>query len=123
MPALGQLACYVQGPCTWPLMEYGTVYGDRKVATYVCIPKKPTPFTIRFMTTGYIAPGLSVWVYVDGVRQCNRNWLDFYPSGRYQTHRPESNEIATTLQQGEKGLQDGTFLARSWYFGKVNKGM
>lgn len=114
MPHHNLLSCFVEiGESTTRLREYGTTYYDRTVETYVAIPSKRTPFSIRLSTTGYVAPGLAVYVFIDSVYQTNRNRRGADPSdGRLEFH----------LGQKEDLLKDGRVIARGWWFEKLNIG-
>jgi hypothetical protein len=114
MPTSGLLSCSMEiGQSTARLREYGTTYSDRTVETYVAIPSKPTPFSIRVKSTGYIAPGLAVYVYIDSVYQTNRN-----KRGATREH----GELEFHLGQKEDLLRDGRVIARGWWFEKLNIG-
>lgn len=114
MPNHGLLSCAIEiGDSCTRLREYGSSYFNRTVETYVAIPSKPTPFSIRLLTNSYIAPGLSIWVYVDGMYQTNRNKRGAEPpDGKLEFH----------LGQKEDLLKDGRVIARGWWFEKLNIG-
>jgi hypothetical protein len=114
MPTHGLLSCVVEiGETNTRLREYGTTYFNRTVETYVAIPGKPTPFSIRLSTNSYVAPGLSIWVYIDGVYQTNRNKRGAVPS---------DSKLEFHLGQKEDLLRDGRVIARGWWFEKLNIG-
>ncbi|KAL9030571.1 MAG: hypothetical protein Q9196_001332 [Gyalolechia fulgens] len=120
MPSLKQLTCYVEwsasGP-DLPLQEYGTTYSDGLVETYIAIPPVPTPFAIRLKSDGYIAPGLSMFVYIDGVYQCNRGRNNLkIPDSITQKHQ---TNIDFVVRQKEEPLGGGGFFGRQWIFGKL----
>ncbi|KAL9005778.1 MAG: hypothetical protein Q9188_001444 [Gyalolechia gomerana] len=122
MPSLKQLTCNVEcsapGP-SLPLQEYGTTYSDGLVETYIAVPPVPTPFAIRLKSDGYIAPGLSMFVYIDGVYQCNR--------GRSNLKIPDSTtqkrqtNIDFVVRQKEEPIRGGSFFGSQWIFGKLEE--
>jgi hypothetical protein len=120
MPSYGLLDCVIElGNSDLRLREYGTVYHDRTVETYVAIPSQPTPFGIRLNAHGYIAPGLSLFVYIDGIYQTNRNKHGLLPP---TADNPASADIEFRLGKKEDILKDGHVIAREWWFEKLNIG-
>ena len=119
MPALKHLTCCLEWTGSKvPLKEYRTTYSDGRVETFVPIPSIPTPFSVRLRSHGYIAPGLAMFVYMDGDYQCNRNRRNLkIPDGN--TPRRDT-EINFNVRQKESLLEDGTFAAREWRFEKLN---
>lgn len=120
MPTLKQLTCSVEwsasGP-SLPLSEYGTAYFDGLVETYVALPAIPTPFSIRLKSDGYIAPGLSLFVYIDGEYQCNRGRNNLQiPTG---TSPKKQTEVDFVVRQKEEPLPGGGFIGRQWRFGSI----
>ena len=119
MPTLRQLICQIEWADTAAaFQEYGTVYGDGLVETYIAVPNIPQPFTISVMSRGYIAEGLAVLIYIDGEYQCNRNRLGLKPPRRGQSR--DESEIVFRLRQKEKAIGDGTFIGRDWRFDSHN---
>lgn len=121
MPTLKQLTCSVEwsGSGT-PLQEHSTTYVDGFVKTFIAIPSMPTPFSIRLRSSGYIAPGLAMFVYMDGVYQCNRNRHNLkIPDGM---SKREKTEVNFHVRQKEEMMPDGTFRAQEWRFQKVDVG-
>ena len=121
MPTLKQLTCNLEwtGSGT-PLTEYQTAYSDGFVETYVAVPSIPTPFSVRLRSHGYIAPGLAMFVYMDGQYQCNRNRRNLrMPDG---TSSRKHTEINFHVRQKEDMLEDGTFIGKEWRFEKLNVG-
>ncbi|KAI4086383.1 MAG: hypothetical protein LQ344_007608 [Seirophora lacunosa] len=118
MPTLKQLICTVEwsasGP-NLPLQEYRTAYSDGLVETYIAIPPVPTPFSIRLKSDGYIAPGLSMFVYIDGQYQCNRgrNKLKIPTSATLQ----QQTNVDFVVRQKEEPIAGGGFIGRQWMFG------
>lgn len=114
MPHRDLLSCFVEiGESTSRLREYGTTYHNRTVETYVAIPSKPTPFSIRLSTNGYVAPGLAVYVFIDGIYQTNRN---------RRGATLEHGKLEFHLGQKEDLLKEGRVIARGWWFEKLNIG-
>ncbi|MCJ1305837.1 hypothetical protein MMC08_008654, partial [Hypocenomyce scalaris] len=119
MPTLKQLTCNLEwtGSGT-PLTEYQTAYSDGFVETFVAVPSIPTPFSVRLRSHGYIAPGLAMFVYMDGQYQCNRNRRNLrMPDG---TSSRKHTEINFHVRQKEDMLEDGTFIGKEWRFEKLN---
>lgn len=125
MPPLKQLACSIElGGNNVPMEEYGTRYGDGHVETFVAVPSKEVNFSIHLTSDRYIAPGLAMFVYIDGQYQCNRNrgglviFEQDTPTKHYQ--------IDFRVRQREERRReqaDGTFLARDWTFHALDTGM
>jgi len=121
MPSLKDIECSIELAGTYEkLHEYGVSYSDGVVEAYIPIPVMPKPFTVHLTSAGYVAPGLAMFVYIDGVYQCNRN--------RQGLIVPDGNEsLARTLvdfrvRQKEETRYDGTFMGREWNFEKLNVG-
>lgn len=120
MPTHGLLSCAIElGESCVRLQEYGTTYHDRTVETYVAIPSKSSPFSIRLTSSDYIAPGLAVYVFIDGTYQTNRNKCGLVPPG---SEDPGSSKVEFHLGQKENLLKDGRVIARGWWFEKMNVG-
>ena len=122
MPTLKQLTCSVEWESTSvALQEFRTTYSDGYVETYIVVPHNPTPFSIHLQSNGYIAPGLSMFVYMDGVYQCNRL--------RRNLRMPEDDspkhhtEIDFRVRQKEQMLSNGKFFGMAWNFNRVNIGL
>jgi hypothetical protein len=121
MPAHGLLSCSIElGESKLRLREYGTTYHNRTVETYVAIPSQPSPFGICFSTHGFIAPGLALFVFIDGVYQTNRNKRGLKQPA---IDNPTSANFKVRLGQKEDLLRDGRVIARGWWFEKLNIGM
>ena len=74
MPLLRDLNCSIElSDNQEPLQELGTVYGDGLVETFVPVPKKQQTFTVHLSSKNFIAPGIAMYVFIDGIYQCNRN--------------------------------------------------
>ena len=123
MPTLGLLNCQLEwgvGGTREAFKEYAPKYGDAWVETYVAIPDEPQPFCMRFQSTGYIAEGLAIIVYIDGVYQCNRNRIGLKPEKRGR-HTDKSTVFFRTCQSETK-TAEGEFKANRWRFDKHNIG-
>lgn len=121
MPTLKHLTCHVEwSSSNIPLEEYNTTYTDGYVSTYIAIPSTPTPFSIHLTSHGYIAPGLAMFVYMDGVYQVNRNRrnLKIPGEGTKRSH----TEVDFRVRQKEELLWDGSFEGKEWRFEKANIG-
>ena len=121
MPSLKQLTCTVEcegSPS--PLDEIQTVYSDGFVETYIVVPDGPTPFSVHLRSNGYIAPGLSMFVFMDGVYQCNRNRRKLRTEEKAKTK--SQTEVAFVVRQKEQILKDGYFVGRPWRFNRLNAG-
>lgn len=118
MPTSGLLECAIElGHSNLRLREYGTTYYDRTVETYVAIPSQPTPFGIRLNSYGYLAPGLSIYIFIDGVYQTNRNKRGLKPP---DIDKPDSANVAFQVGHKEDLLKEGRVIARGWWFEKLN---
>ena len=115
MPTLKQLTCSIE--LTNPhhsLPEFGTAYADSQVSTFISIPSADHCFAVHLTSEGYIAPGLAVFVYIDGVYQCNRNRRNLHPPG--ENGLGAKCEVDFHLKQKEERCDDGTFLCMGWRF-------
>ena len=122
MPTLKQLTCSIDwGDPPQPLTEYKTAYSDGAVETHVAVPSLASPFSVRLRSNGYIAPGIAMFVYMDGIYQCNRN--------RQNLRIPDSSttklqtEIDFRVRQKEEMLPDGAFVGKQWVFEKLSTGI
>ena len=122
MPPLRNLVCQVEwdSPDDLPLQEYKIAYRDGHVESYLAIPRNPTRFAIHLTSHGYIAPGLAMYVYINGEYQCNRN--------RHRLRIPaegvarEDCEVDFRLRQKEHSGPDGIWKGEQWRFEKVTQG-
>ena len=122
MPTLKHITCNVEWASTnSPLQEHQTTYTDGYVETHIAVPPLPTAFCIHLQSSGYIAPGLAMFVYIDGVYQCNRNRHNLKTPDK-ATSRSQT-EISFRVRQKEERRSDGTFEGKQWRFEKVNIGM
>ncbi|KAI9876304.1 MAG: hypothetical protein M1830_006809 [Pleopsidium flavum] len=119
MPVLKHLTCNIEwAGSEVALKEYNTAYSDGFVQTYVAIPPISTAFSVHLKSNGYIAPGLAMFVYMDGVYQCNRNRRNLkVPDG---TMSRRYTEVDFRVRQKEEKLEDGSFLGKEWRFEKLN---
>lgn len=119
MPTLKQLTCNVEWELSQtPLQEFQTTYSDGYVETYLAVPELPTPFSIHLQSNGYIAPGLSIFVYIDGVYQCNRNRQNLKIPDENTTKK--QTEVNFRVRQREQMSENGTFYGKPWKFERVN---
>ncbi|KAL2365748.1 hypothetical protein RJZ56_001349 [Blastomyces dermatitidis] len=117
MPTLKQLSCQIEwAGSNVPFKEYGTTYGDGFVECYIAIPNSSTPFSINLRSSGYIAPGLAMFVFMDGVYQCNRNRDDLRPIPRSLEEIRKFRDISFRVRQREQRLPDGEWIGRHWRF-------
>lgn len=146
MPTLKQLNCHIEhSHSKVPLPESGTTYGDGIVQTFVAIPTPvspssipiPSPFSIRLQSNGYIAPGLAMFVFIDGVYQCNRNRADlvwdprdigarnnnrWMGNGSEGGNRNGVRGVDFRVRQKEEKREDGTWAGRPWRFEEFTTG-
>ncbi|KAI4611118.1 hypothetical protein J4E83_008061 [Alternaria metachromatica] len=119
MPSLKDLNCAIElSGSQQALREFGTIYGDGFVETFVPVPNKPQSFSIHLTSNKFIAPGVAIFVYVDGVYQCNRNRQDL------KLRKPSDSRslVDFRVRQKEERQKDGSMIAREWAFDKLNIG-
>lgn len=117
MPSLKDVTCSIELPQSkQTLREFGTAYSDGVVETFVAVPSELNKFAIRLTSNGYIADGLAMYVYIDGVYQCNRNRLDM------KELAAKGKRLEFLVRQKEEKQKDGRIIAREWTFGKLNIG-
>ncbi|KAI4708821.1 hypothetical protein J4E89_006222 [Alternaria sp. Ai002NY15] len=117
MPSLKDLNCAIElSGSQQALREFGTIYGDGFVETFVPVPNKPQSFSIHLTSNKFIAPGVAIFVYVDGVYQCNRNRQDL------KLRKPSDSRslVDFRVRQKEERQKDGSMIAREWAFDKLN---
>lgn len=121
MPSLKQIECSIElGTSHTKLHEYGAQYSDGHVEVYIAVPDTDVPFTIRIRTKGYIAPGISFFVFMDGKYQCNRNKVGAkIPAPGVL---PQEYEMEFRLRQKEEKTDVGGFVGREWSFAKLDTG-
>lgn len=121
MPHLKQLTCSIElTPTNTKLEEYGTTYGDGHVSTYIAVPTHQRTFNIHLTSDGYIAPGLAMFVYIDGAYQCNRNRRGLLEPGEGVPN--EGSQVEFRVRQKEERQADGGFVGRDWSFHALNTG-
>jgi hypothetical protein len=121
MPTLKNLSCHIQWADTnTPFTEYGTVYGDGVVETFIAVPNKPQRFNVRLTSKGFIYEGLAAVLFIDGTYQCNRNRVNLIPAKKGIPR--ERTEIDFIMRQKEKAMGDGVYLGREWRFDDHNVG-
>ena len=121
MPTLKQITASLElGPNGAKLKEYGHRYTDGGVEAFIAVPETDLPFHIHVTSSGYIAPGLAAYVYMDGEYQCNRN------RQRLQIPAPgmasKEFEVDFNMRQKEEKSADGLFVAREWTFSRLKTG-
>lgn len=121
MPRLKDIKCSIElPPENEPLPEYHSVYTDGLVETYVAIPQEPRAFNIHVTSEGFIARGLAVFVFIDGVYQCMRFRGDLVEED--YGSQPQDTEVDFRFRQKEEKVKDDRFIAREWRFDKLNVG-
>ncbi|QRC98235.1 hypothetical protein JI435_043200 [Parastagonospora nodorum SN15] len=117
MPTLKDLKCSIElSESQRALQEFGTTYGDGCVETFVPVPSKPQAFSIHLTSDKFIAPGISMYVFVDGVYQCNRNRQDL----KLRKSSDSRSVVDFRVRQKEEKQKDGSMIAREWKFEKLN---
>jgi hypothetical protein len=121
MPTLKQISCSLElGSTNTKLKEYKHTYLDGGCEVYVAVPDTDIPFHIRVTSTGYIAPGLAAYVFIDGRYQCNRNRQGL--SLPTDDTSPADYEVDFKLRQKEENTVGGLFVAREWSFAQLRAG-
>ncbi|KAF3051525.1 hypothetical protein E8E11_007397 [Didymella keratinophila] len=117
MPLLKDLNCSIElSGDSEPLQELGTVYGDGSVETFVPVPKKQQTFTVHLSGRNFIAPGIAMYVFIDGVYQCNRNRQDM----KLRKPLDRRSLVDFKVRQKEERQKDGSMIAREWTFEKLD---
>ncbi|KMP09843.1 hypothetical protein CIRG_09076 [Coccidioides immitis RMSCC 2394] len=124
MPTLKQLTCHVEwAPTDIPFKEYGIAYGDGTVESYIAIPSTSSPFSVSLKSNGYIAPGLAMFVFMDGVYQCNRNRDDLIATEGKPREKAKGDRgkgarkgVNFRVRQKEEMRGDGKWIGRPWRF-------
>ncbi|KAJ4409048.1 hypothetical protein N0V91_002863 [Didymella pomorum] len=116
MPLLKDLNCSIElSDVSEPLQELGTVYGDGSVETFVPVPKKQQTFTVHLSGRNFIAPGIAMYVFIDGVYQCNRNRQNM----KLRKPLDRRSLVDFKVRQKEERQKDGSMIAREWTFEKL----
>lgn len=120
MPSLKDLTCSIElSDGHEPLEEIGTTYDDGSVSTFVPIPKnKAQAFTVHLTSSKFIAPGLALFVFIDGIYQCNRNRQDL----KLKTPPSRRSLVDFRVRQKEERQEDGSMVAQEWTFEGLRKG-
>ncbi|KAI5255713.1 hypothetical protein E4T42_01848 [Aureobasidium subglaciale] len=119
MPSLKQLTCSIElGSTHTKITEYGKNYGDGLVTSYIAVPSEAVNFSIHLTSHGYAAPGLAMFVYMDGQYQCNRNRRGLILPGKGV--KDGQFEVDLRVRQKESKQSDGSFLGRDWTFHGLN---
>jgi hypothetical protein len=117
MPTLKDLTCSIElSDNQRALKEFGTVYGDGSVETFVPVPSKPQSFSVHLTSNKFVAPGLAMYVYIDGIYQCNRNRQDL----KLRKESDSRSLVDFRVRQKEEKQKDGSMIAREWRFEKLN---
>lgn len=124
MPSLKDLTCSIElSNPSHSLQEYGTTYKDGCVETFVAVPTEAKPFAVRLTSSAYIAEGLAMYVFIDGVYQCNRNRRSLQNQHSSENPLDRRALVNFLVRQKEEKQKDGEMLAREWTFEKLNIGM
>ncbi|KAI9809020.1 MAG: hypothetical protein M1825_002309 [Sarcosagium campestre] len=121
MPKLKQLTCQLEWEDHEVLPEHAMSYCDGFVQCYVAVPAEPRHFYVHLMSTGYVAPGLAMFVFMDGVYQCNRNRHNLKLPAI--ANKKSDTEVDFRVSQKEEIGADCTFLAREWRFQPLHIGV
>lgn len=117
MPTLKDLTCSIElSDKQRALQEFGTIYNDGSVETFVPVPSKPQSFSVHLTSNKFVAPGLAMYVYIDGVYQCNRNRQDL----KLRKASDSRSLVDFRVRQKEEKQKDGSMIAREWRFEKLN---
>ena len=117
MPHLKDLDCSIELlDSLRTLQEFGTTYGDGFVETFVPVPSRPQSFSVHLTSAKFIAPGISMYVFVDGVYQCNRNRQDL----KLRKGSESRSLVDFRVRQKEEKQENGSMIAREWKFEKLN---
>ena len=121
MPVCKQIHAHIEvGPSNTRIKEYGHRNNDGHVECFIAVPDTDMPFTINLWTEGYIAPGLAVWVFMDGKYQSNRNKINMQLP--VDDVSPSQYEANFRFRQKEEKMSDGSFVAREWTFAELKGG-
>ncbi|QIW98157.1 hypothetical protein AMS68_003675 [Peltaster fructicola] len=114
MPTLRGIECTIE-LADAPLNEHHTRYRDKYVECYIAAPDSDYSFTIHATSSEYIGEGLSVFVFIDGDYQCNRN-VPMPPRTASNVRSSAALTAEFRLRQKEEKLSDGSFVGREWSF-------
>ncbi|KAF2847910.1 hypothetical protein T440DRAFT_537824 [Plenodomus tracheiphilus IPT5] len=117
MPSLKDLNCSIElSNSQQTLQEFGTTYGDGFVETFVPVPSISQSFSVHLTSNKFIAPGIAMYVFIDGVYQCNRNRQDL----KLRKTSGSRSLVDFRVRQKEEKQKDGSMIAREWKFEKLN---
>jgi hypothetical protein len=123
MPSLQGLHCSIElADSQQRLREYGTEYDDGIVETFIAVPSEPKEFAIRLESSVFIAEGLAMYVYIDGVYQCNRNRRGLEDRSGQAKPLGRHSLVNFLVRQKEERQKDGSYIARPWTFASLNIG-
>jgi hypothetical protein len=114
MPTLKDINCSIElSESQRTLQEFGTTYGDGFVETFVAVPSKPQSFSIHLTSKKFIAPGISMYVFVDGVYRNRQNL-------KLRKGSDSRSVVDFRVRQKEEKQKDGSMIAREWKFEKLD---
>ncbi|PSN63108.1 hypothetical protein BS50DRAFT_648548 [Corynespora cassiicola Philippines] len=116
MPSLKGLNCFIELTAQKKLQEFGTFYNDGLVEAFIPVPEESSSFVVRLTSSEFIAPGLAVYVFIDGVYQCNRNRQNL----KLRQPLDRQSLVDFCLRQKEEKQPDGTMIARDWTFERLS---
>ncbi|CAO2656854.1 Nn.00g056570.m01.CDS01 [Neocucurbitaria sp. VM-36] len=103
MPSLKDLTCSIElSDSQKALQEFGTIYKDGIVETFVAVPSRPQSFSVHLTSDKFIAPGLSMQELKLRKPPDSRSLVDF------------------RVRQKEEKQKDGSMVAREWTFEKLS---
>lgn len=115
MVKFNSLKCTLEvGQPPSPLSEYGTVYGDGVVETYAALPTSPGTFSVCLTASDPLVSGLAMFVFVDGVFHCNRNYVSLTSD--------TIDKVEFRVRQKEERFEASRSISREWSFEAVNAG-
>ncbi|KAL1979339.1 hypothetical protein VTN96DRAFT_6189 [Rasamsonia emersonii] len=125
MPTLQNLICHVEqiGTEKSPFNEYAVSYGDRVVESYIAVPPGSTPFAISLKSNCFIFEGLSMFVFIDGLYQCNRNRCGLSLPDACAVTSDASQRRASVefrVRQKEEYLPTGECVGKAWSFAPLD---
>lgn len=120
MPTLKNLTCHVEnGRTNLPLEEWCTFYHGNLVECYIAVPENNEQFSVHLISDDFISPGLAMFVFIDGVHQCNRNRRDLVQPG--ENAKSSGSTVDFRVRQQEERMDDELFLGRQWTFKELKK--
>jgi hypothetical protein len=123
MPSLKDLHCSIEiGRSQQVLQEHGTTYGDGLVETFVAVPTSPKRFSVHLVSSAYVAEGLAMYVFIDGIYQCNRNRRCVKDKVKRGQIVNRHSLVDFRVRQKEEKQKHGSMVAREWTFEKLDLG-